>query len=180
MFGKMKRLLANALKLGNCPCEETPKPTGTRLEPLLLQETSNQCQVTYSFVITTPYEESVQTILDRLELINLFFCFGAKLELESHIVLGVPSRTHMLRIHAPNGGQAIEMKKQLSLMNFEEVLMWPTFSDGWINIQFRWKQREALPRYLRRQSSSPRISPPPHGTPTWTPRLSSPSTEELK
>lgn len=180
MFGKMKRLWENVLNWGNCRCEETLRPTGMKLRPLQLPETSSQCQVTYSFVITTPCEESVQTILDRLELINLFFCFGAKLELESHIVLGMPSRTHMLRIHAPNGGQAIEMKKQLSLMNFEEVLMWPTFSDGWINIQFRWKQREVLPRYLRRQSSSPRISPPPPGTPTWTQRPSSPWTEELR
>lgn len=178
MFGKIKRLWANVLNMGNYRCGETPKPIGTQLKPLQLPVISSQCQVTYSFVITTHCEESVQTILDRLELINLFFCFGAKLELESHIVLGAPSQMHMLRIHAPNGGQAIEMKKQLSLMNFEEVLMWPTFSDGWINIQFRWKQREALPRYLRRQSSSPRISQLRPGTPIWTQRPSSPWTEE--
>lgn len=73
-----------------------------------------------------------------------------------------------LKIHGPSFGMDTLIITTLSSMNFEEVLMLPTFSDGLTAIQSEWISKDPPSRSVRRRFGSRPISPLGSGIPTST------------
>jgi len=133
-------------------CEETSPPTGTPSKHSQNKETSNLFQQTFIFGlahltvdIIEHSKSSLRTVWKSLQLCEPLMFFGVEPEQEK---VSEPGRRQVyrltLKIHAPNGGAVIRAKNMLSLMNFEEVLTYPTCYDGSIATLSVWSSKVVL------------------------------------
>lgn len=117
--------------------------TGIEFVYWQLPETWNKSRVKFSFDIITPFPGLGPTIVNLLLFNDRSTVSGVQVEQESHTVLGTRLETmRTLKIRAPNFGAAMIINDMLSWMNFEVLLTYPTYFDGWTNILSQWKSKD--------------------------------------
>lgn len=135
--------------------------------------TSKEYPVIFDFDITVPYDQSHQTMLDLLGLIDSVPSSGVKLELESRIKHSLKREMERtLRVLQLSSGMATKVKNMLLSMNFEEQSVSSTFYDGQINILAWWKSKDQLRHCELQRFGSPAISPSKSGTKDLMKKLS--------
>lgn len=153
-FGKRAHgLKAPSLKLGESPLKETPLPIGPPSSPVLNQENimiSHQISILDVIIKSARSAGIIRSLLLSTGKFRSFGGIPAQVKVEEPGMKPVWMLT--LRILDPNGGVGIETKRLLSLMNFEEVLTFPTFYGGLTAIRSLWRGKEvrlpsSLPEY---------------------------------
>lgn len=118
------------------------------------------------FKVIGPSVQSLQTLLNQLEWNEVVKSSGVAVELASRGVLGVKLVPMLiLRILEPSFGVDTEIRSVLSSMNFEEVSMSDTFSDGWTATLSLWRSKDPPPYSGRQDIGLPPIYPQRPGTP---------------
>ncbi|AMB42969.1 putative Rep protein [Circovirus-like genome DCCV-7] len=165
MWEKKRLALESRLNLGLNRFGGTTKPIGTPYGPPPSPEISIPSPQISEWCLIMPCEQSDQTMPNLKPLKEEFMCFGVVQELENLVVLGMKrEKVLTLSVHDPSFGMAIKIKNMLSLMNFEEVLMWRTCFDGLIVIRSVWKLKGARGLWLEGQYGSLRTWSPLVGT----------------
>lgn len=132
------------------------KPIGSLFGTLQEREIWKQYPTRYEFVIIVQLGPSLLILLNLLLLSDNVPSSGAVLELESQDAPGQKREwERILRIQGLSIGAAIKVKKTLSSMNFEEISILPTCSDGWIDILSSWRQKEDPSYFGQKRYGSP-------------------------
>lgn len=125
----------------------TQRLTGIEYVLSQLPATSTQYPVTYLFGIMVNSQRFLTTLFSRFRSNDLVKSTGARLESVSLVVPGMNRGiTHTLKIHVLNIGAATRINRMLLSMNFEELSIFPTFSDGLTVIQCVLRPKEVLDR----------------------------------
>jgi len=144
----LPRLRDLDLSLEASRSDATQATTGTKSRILPKEETSNRYPRMFTFGITARLRKSLQHLRSLLLWNEKCLCSGVSQVLVRAEGLGKkPVWTLILRIPAPSGGVATEVKKLLLSMNSEEISGSPIFYDGWTVIQSWWRLREGVVRY---------------------------------
>lgn len=148
MFGKTRLQLQEVgLNWERSPFKGTAEPIGTSSGSWPGKEswTMNVCRQTYTSAIIVPSVLLLGIVLHRLQVSEVLDSFGAQLDLAKADGLG-KKPVHLLTVRTlgRSSGAGIEVRNILSLMSFEEVLMFPTFSDGSTDMLAVWKLREEV------------------------------------
>jgi len=154
--GKMKHQLpALDSNLDESFFEETLQSIGMRYWLMQRREILEKFPLTYKFAIIGHSEQLLQTITDQLASKKQLMCFMDEPVLEKVGELGrKPVFSLILKIHGANGGTGTKVKKMLLSMNSEELLTFPTYSDGWIGTLSVWNVKDqACPYKLPRSGS---------------------------
>ena len=122
----------------------------------------------YEYVVSISSLESALDLREGLRA-NVPFPYSmVRLDLENPEERGRKPRLKLtLRILDPSGGMAIRVNQLLLSMNFVEVSTSRTYSDGLIDIQCLWKQKEEVSRLSARKFGSQAICTQTTGTQTW-------------
>lgn len=111
---------------------------------------------TYSFVVTTNSNELARITQWLQQLNEPVKYFGAELvqeRVDEHGRKAVWQLT--VKTHEQSGGVVTEVRRMLSLMNFEEQLTSPTCCAGWTGTRSEWKPKEERNLSWRKKSGSP-------------------------
>lgn len=153
-----------SLNLERNPFEGTKQKIGTRFGSLLLRTIYPASLAMFELCITGPSAVLLLIMEDLLQWKEKSGSSGEKLVLENP---AEPGRrrdwTLTLKIPEPSSGMAMLAMKMLSSMSFEEELMFPICSDGWIAIRSSWKSKARQSYFERRQYGLPRIFLPTDG-----------------
>lgn len=169
-FGKTRRpWKAPGLKWEPNQSNEIPQSTGIGSKIVLAPVTYVPSRVTYTFVIITHCERLLKTTWLQFQL---------KKKSMSSTELQVPERVNelgmkpvfrlILKTPGPSGGADIEIRKTLSLMNFEEILTWPIYCVGSTDTRYLWRQKEVHDHYQLNDSGLLATCLLNNGTPCWT------------
>lgn len=141
---------------------------GTRYAGSPAADVWKACPVIYTLDIIGRSKQFMWTTWNQLQLKEWFTSIMASQEPVKHIGPGQrPVWTLTLKIQLPNGGAAIELNRELSLMSLEVVSTSATCFDGLISIQSQLKQKEARFPWWPMNYGLPPISTLKNGTPTW-------------
>ena len=139
---KILQSMEHDLNWGEDLCSEIEKMIGTQSETRQKVETYEPSQVMFTFVITFQFEPLLRIALRQLLWKDNVMYSGDALEVERVEEPGKRQEWKLtLKIREPNGGAVTKVKKMWLLMNFEEESTFPTYSDGWTDIQSVWKQK---------------------------------------
>lgn len=132
-----------ASSLGSCPYDEMHPSTGKEFGISLRMGTYLPYPHQFVYKVTGLSVRSAQTMRNRLEWSDLVTVSGVELNLGNRGMLGQqPVSTLTLKIPARSSGVDTWIRAVWSLMNFEEVSMSATSSDGWIVIRSLWRKRD--------------------------------------
>lgn len=112
-FGRMTQPFQTLdLNTESCRSEETYPLTGMKCAEMLKMDYLKRFPVTYSFVAITNYEESQQTMLNRLVWIGQYMYIG-ELAIAARVIVHGNKlvRTLTVKILEPNGGAATEVNE---------------------------------------------------------------------
>lgn len=140
--GKKKLAQVKGSNMARKNCGETIRKTGMKLKSMPRTGDLIVSPAMYMFVILLRSQELQRLIMSRLESKNVYSYCGDVQELVNHIELGSDFPKLILKTQELNGGQAIEVKKLLLSMNFEEVSILPTYCGGRISIRLVWKLKD--------------------------------------
>jgi len=144
MWEKKRLALEQRLNLGLNRFGGTPRPTGSPYGPPPSPEISMPSQQMSEWLVIMPCELSEVTSHSLKQLKEEFMSFGVVQERANHGVLGMKQELVLtLSVLEPSFGTATRINNTLLLMNFVEVLMWRTCSDGLTVIRSVWKSKEA-------------------------------------
>ena len=150
------------------PLNATVSPTGTLFEAALKLANSMTYQQTYMYVAIINSLELQPTMLYLEELNACVTSFGGLLELANLAEPGMKRATwHMLKIRVPNGGVGTRVNRMLLLMNFVDLSISHTCSDGWIVTQCLSKQKGLVVPFLLKEYGSLQMCLPKNGILTW-------------
>ena len=165
MWEKKRLALESRLNLGLNRFGGTTRQIGTPFGPPPSPEILTPFQQISEWCLIMHCEQSGQTMRNLKPLKEEFMSFGVVQELENLVVLGMKrEKVLTLSVHDPSFGMAIKIKNMLSLMNFEEALMWRTCFDGLIVIRSVWKLKGARGPWLEEQYGSLQTWSPLVGT----------------
>lgn len=165
MSGKKKQEFKEAnLNLDENPFVETKPKIGMKYGSLQLRTIYPASQAMYELSIIAPSVVLLLIMENLLVWKEKSGSSGEKLVLENHAVLG-PKQDWKLTLKIPeqSSGMATQAMKMLSSMSFEEELMFPTSSDGWIVIPSLWKSKVRQSYFERKQFGLPRTFLPQDG-----------------
>lgn len=162
---KIPELMDLNLNLDDLPSSEIAELTGMLSVPSPWPVPSMTSRPMYTFVIMEMSVESIQIMLDLLPWYELVKPLSVQLErAKANWPGNKQGKTLMLRIRQQSGLTAIRVKGMLSLMNFEEILTYPTYSDGSTGTRSLWKSKEAQCLWLPPNSGFVPTSPSENGT----------------
>lgn len=164
--GNLSPRLGNLLNLELSLFGATRLQTGIESVLMHLPDEWNEFPVRFTFDITQISIDYVLIIRNLLsDLLSARFS-GVQLELENPIRPGNwQDQTLILKIRALNFGAATTVTRLLSLMNLEVLSIFPTFYDGWTNIQSELRQKEAQEFWLQHVFTLPLTFIHPTGIP---------------
>lgn len=135
----------NLSMLGPDPFVEIQRPIGSPYGPPPSPEILNPFPQMSEWSVIVPCELLDLTTPSQKPLIEGLMSFGVVQILANHVVLGMKQeKVLMLNVLDPSSGTVIKIRSMLSSMNFAEVAMWHTCSDGSIVTHAVWKSK-ALP-----------------------------------
>lgn len=142
---KKKQEMENPLNSVSSPLLGIPLPIGPALRSWQKQVKSIWSRRTFTFVITG-LSSQLQPIMTNLSQWREQQKFIMAQLVPGNLVEPFPKRDPMcmLKILVANSGVATAVTAMLLSMNFEEESMYPTCSDGWIDIQSEWNSRDPL------------------------------------
>lgn len=158
------------LNLDQSPLNESQRSIGSKYGHMLSTVESKKSPPRFVYRATAPYEALVQTMITLLAWNETAEFISVKLVLVSPVVRGMKQDWMLsVKTHGLNSGVDTKVKRMLSLMNFVEVLTYPTSCVGWIVIQSVWKLREVADPCVPSTSGLPATFRRETGTQTWTP-----------
>lgn len=164
--------LSNGSKSTN---EEMNDEIGTESGSMQSSESLDLSQPRYEYVISELSNQSLQRTVNQLLSREQLWFTGALLVVENRIRPGM-KRAWMLTLKIPSqsGGQDIQVRNMLSLMNFEVLSRSPMPCDGLMGIRSYWKQKEPVSRQRTPKFGLPATFIQSNGTQTLTRRPGSP------
>lgn len=159
--------------------KETPKPTGKKCFAALREENLRMYPLTSLYgtkklmvAIIDSSPVSLQILQKQLESRKRLTYFMDEPALEKVDVHGMkPAWVLTLKIHAQNGGMDTEVKKMLSLMNFEVTLTFPTFYGGSTVTRSVWSAKDLAYPYEHGQFGLLQTWLLANGIQPWTTKL---------
>lgn len=151
-----QQLLAQASSSVKDRYYEALRQTGSPYGKLPNHEIWKKSHIVFEFKVTAAFQLLLRIMTRLCPLFEQYRSFGAELVQEKVEELGKkPEWIPTLRIRVRNSGAATKVKGMLSLMNSEEELTLPIYSDGSTGIRCEWRSREVLDHSMPKDSGSP-------------------------